>query len=173
MNRIMVHRVFSDGGKHSAVIDEQYGTLHAQKENKMTVKMSIECWILSSDQTQVLLLTVPEKPGKRPSFNQPVTGGIEEGETPQVACVRELMEETGRRVSVNDLKKVHDQFVVKIGKTLTIHKTLFLLKTDFFTPALSPREHSGFSWIAKDSVEKELFYQSNKDTWALVNAHLA
>ena len=82
------------------------------------------------------------------------------------------MEETGRRVGVDEIQKVRDQFVVKIDESLTIHKTLFLLKTDFFTPALSPREHSGFSWVAKESVEKELFYQSNKDTWALVNAYL-
>jgi len=135
----------------------------------MTVKRSIECWIISNDQDEILLLTVPEKPNKRPAFNQPITGGMEGDETPEEACVREVFEETGRRIEVKELINVKDEFMVKIDDDLTINKTIFAFKTDFFTPALSPTEHSDYKWVKCTELDSHLFYQSNKDTWAFVN----
>jgi dihydroneopterin triphosphate diphosphatase len=46
----------------------------------VAAKYSIECWMLGRDGL-VLLLQVPARPGEHEPFWQPVTGGIEAGET--------------------------------------------------------------------------------------------
>ncbi len=57
----------------------------------MTTEYSIECWIIGPEQ-QVLLLQVPARAGKHKAFWQPVTGGIEDGESPSQAALREIAE---------------------------------------------------------------------------------
>lgn len=134
----------------------------------MKPKQSVECWIFQEDLNQVLLLTVPGKKDKYPDFNQPLTGGLKLKEKPINGCIRELFEETGRKIKPNDLILVKENFMVQITDKLTINKTIFMLKTPYFVPVLSPDEHKGFLWVPTMDVEKNLYYQSNKDTFKLV-----
>lgn len=132
----------------------------------MKIKKSIECWLVNPSTNEVLLLQVPAKKG-RDAFFQPITGGLEGDETPDEACLREVLEETGLRVSANDLVKITDKFEVKIDDTLQIDKTLYLVNTEYFEPELSPSEHISFKWVDAEDVVQTLSYQSNMDTWAL------
>jgi len=59
------------------------------------VKESIECWIFNQVTQKVLLLHVPISKDSSVPFWQPITGGIEENESPLKACIREVVEETG------------------------------------------------------------------------------
>ena len=138
----------------------------------MKIKNSVECWLVTPNKKKVLLLQVPEKKG-RAAFFQPVTGGVEAGETPQEACIREVFEETGLDITAKDLLHVFDGFKVVIDETLEINKTLFVLKTDHFLPKLSPSEHCSFSWVGADDVVANLSYQSNIDTWHLIDEKTA
>lgn len=77
------------------------------------IKYSIEAWIYNSVAKEILLLKV--KSGQL-SFWQPITGGIENGESSEIACIREIFEETGLEIELTKL--------LKIG-----HHTLLLMKT--------------------------------------------
>ena len=56
------------------------------------MKQSIEAWIYHPEDREILLLKVENE---KLSFWQPITGGIESGESPEEACLREIKEETG------------------------------------------------------------------------------
>lgn len=51
------------------------------------MRQSIEAWIYHPEDGEILLLKVEDEPV---SFWQPVTGGIESGESPEEACLREI-----------------------------------------------------------------------------------
>ena len=56
------------------------------------MKYSIEAWIYNPIAKEILLLKVKTE---QLSFWQPITGGIENGESSEIACIREIFEETG------------------------------------------------------------------------------
>ncbi|MEV3857659.1 NUDIX domain-containing protein [Streptomyces sp. NPDC050095] len=80
----------------------------------MTTKCSIECWIVNPDQ-DVRLLQIPALEGKHEAFWQPITGGIEDSETPLQAALREIREETGL-----ELTDIATDLTVAISPELTI-----------------------------------------------------
>ncbi|MBK7819885.1 MAG: NUDIX domain-containing protein [Tessaracoccus sp.] len=88
--------------------------------------------------------TDPGIPGSR--FWQTPGGGIDPGESPRDAAVREAYEETGLRVDPDDLLGPVARRVVTHGysdRILIQEETFFLLRTDRFAPsaaALTPRE---------------------------------
>jgi len=134
------------------------------------IKQSIECWLFKRNgaDTQVVLLRVAEREGNHPSFLQPVTGGIEPGETPEQACLREVREETGLSLAVDGLRRVPDAFTVVIDENLTINKTLFFAEIRNVEINVNPDEHVGWDYCAPTEVLLKLHWQSNKDTWKLV-----
>lgn len=138
----------------------------------MKIKKSIECWIIHKDKQEVLLLQVPEKKA-RPSFFQPITGGIEGDETPGQACCREVFEETGLKINTSEVACVKSGFKVDIDDQLQIDKTIYYIYTDHFTPVLSPSEHVSYKWVKSTDVQANLMYQSNIDTWDLVETEIA
>lgn len=86
------------------------------------MKQSIEAWIFHTEDREILLLKVEDE---TVSFWQPITGGIESGESPEEACLREIKEETGLLLHRSNLTSLGD-LTVKIDENLTIHKNLFL-----------------------------------------------
>lgn len=136
----------------------------------MTTKYSIECWLLSPDE-QVLLLEVPGREGKHDAFWQPITGGIEHDEIPVQAALREIAEETGLQLGHSDLTQVTSEHTVVISPGLTISKTLFIAQIPDTRITINPQEHSDYQWIQSDAVADALFWDSNRDTWKLVNEH--
>lgn len=92
-----------------------------------------------------------------------VKGGIDEGETPEAAVLREIEEEAG-------LKKV---FIVKefpskvtwIAKDTKYIYTPFVLRANMNEPVdLSQEiiEHDNFIWLEQDKVETILTHEDNK-----------
>ena len=66
------------------------------------MRQSIEAWIYHPEDGEILLLKVE---AEKVSFWQPITGGIESGESPEEACLREIKEETGLLLACSNLTR--------------------------------------------------------------------
>ena len=124
------------------------------------MKYSIEAWIYNPIAKEILLLKVKTE---QLSFWQPITGGIENGESSEIACIREIFEETGLEIELTKLLKIGHHTVV-VDEDLTILKTLFLVKTQKKDIHLSD-EHIDFMWTEVKNVPDILYWQSNQETF--------
>lgn len=119
----------------------------------------------------VLLLQVPARPGKHEAFWQPITGGIEDGETLLQAALREIREETGLELTDNQLTEIATDLTAIISPQLTISKTLYTASTPDNTVTINPHEHQAHQWLRPARVTEALFWDSNRDAWKLVSQH--
>ena len=131
------------------------------------MKQSIEAWIYHPEDREILLLKVENE---KLSFWQPITGGIESGESPEEACLREIKEETGLLLTCSNLTSFGD-FTVEIDGNLTIHKHLFLVLTEQKEIQISD-EHVGAQWVALDKVSSQLYWPSNQATFEIMSEKL-
>ncbi|MEZ7605178.1 NUDIX pyrophosphatase [Streptococcus sp. 27098_8_113] len=131
------------------------------------MRQSIEAWIYHPEEREILLLKVENE---NVSFWQPITGGIEGGESPEEACLREIKEETGLLLACSNLTSLGD-FTVKIDDNLTIHKNLFLVLTEQKEIQISD-EHIGAQWVALDKVSSQLYWPSNQATFEIITEKL-
>ena len=131
------------------------------------MRQSIEAWIYHPEDREILLLKVENE---KVSFWQPITGGIESGESPEEACLREIKEETGLVLHRSNLTSLGD-LTVKIDENLTIHKNLFLVLTDQKEIQISD-EHVGAQWVALDKVSSQLYWPSNQATFEMISEKL-
>ena len=131
------------------------------------MRQSIEAWIYHPEEREILLLKVE---AETVSFWQPITGGIESGESPEEACLREIKEETGLLLHRSNLTSLGD-FMVKIDENLTIHKNLFLVLIEQKEIQISD-EHVGAQWVALDKVSSQLYWPSNQATFEMISEKL-
>ena len=131
------------------------------------IRRSIEAWIYHPEEREILLLKVE---AEKVSFWQPITGGIESGESPEEACLREIKEETGLVLACSNLTSLGD-FMVKIDENLSIHKNLFLVLTEQKEIQISD-EHVGAQWVALDKVSSQLYWPSNQATFEIITEKL-
>ena len=131
------------------------------------MRQSIEAWIYHPEEREILLLKVEDE---KVSFCQPITGGIESGESPEEACLREIKEETGLLLHRSNLTSLGD-FTVKIDDNLSIHKNLFLVLTEQKEIQISD-EHVGAQWVALDKVSSQLYWPSNQATFEIISEKL-
>ena len=131
------------------------------------MRQSIEAWIYHPEDGEILLLKVE---AEKVSFWQPITGGIESGESPEEACLREIKEETGLVLACSNLTGLGN-FTVKIDENLTIHKNLFLVLTEQKAIQISD-EHVGAQWVALDKVSSQLYWPSNQATFEIMSEKL-
>ena len=131
------------------------------------MRQSIEAWLFHPEEREILLLKVE---AEKVSFWQPITGGIESGESPEEACLREIKEETGLLLHRSNLTSLGD-FMVKIDENLTIHKNLFLVLTEQKAIQISD-EHVGAQWVALDKVSSQLYWPSNQATFEIIKEKL-
>ena len=124
------------------------------------MKYSIEAWIYDPIAKEILLLKVKTE---QLSFWQPITGGIENGESSEIACIREIFEETGLEIELTELLQIGHHTVV-IDEDLTIFKTLFLVETKQKDIRISD-EHIDFMWTEVKKVPDILYWQSNQETF--------
>ena len=131
------------------------------------MRQSIEAWIYHPEDREILLLKVENE---KVSFWQPITGGIESGESPEEACLREIKEETGLLLACPNLTSLGD-FTVKIDENLSIHKNLFLVLTEQKAIQISD-EHVDAQWVALDKVSSQLYWPSNQATFEIISEKL-
>ena len=131
------------------------------------MRQSIEAWIFRPEDGEILLLKVE---AEKVSFWQPITGGIESGESPEEACLREIKEETGLLLHRSNLMELGN-FTVKIDENLSIHKNLFLVLTEQKEIQISD-EHVGAQWVALDKVSSQLYWPSNQATFEIITENL-
>ena len=147
-------------------------TDHSQ-ESIARMKPSIECWLLAdrlSLDALVLLLQAASQEA-HPAFWQPITGGIEPGETADQACLREVWEETGIVVEAKHLVRLEPQFNVQIDEYLTVRKTLFAATTLKEQVQLS-EEHIGWQWVPFGEAKALLYWPSNHETYTAITQFL-
>ncbi len=148
---------------------ELYITIEVNGRRAMKVKNSIECYIIrvsTNGFTEILLLHKP-KTDRHPAFWQPITGGIEQGEKPLDACIREVKEETNlnvRRESIEDLDFKFEIFIEDCD--LVIKKSLFICRRlNSELEVTISDEHDDFMWSKIEDVRNYLFWDSNKNTF--------
>lgn len=131
-------------------------------------KKSIEVWLYHAESCKFLLLQVSNA---NHNFWQPITGGIEAGETARQAAKREIFEETSQIVTLEALKKLGEQ-QVKIDEELTI------LKTVFFVPVTTQKcqisdEHIASKWASEKQVLETLYWSNNIESFAWAKKFIA
>ena len=131
------------------------------------MRQSIEAWIYHPEEREILLLKVENE---KVSFWQPITGGIESGESPEEACLREIKEETGLLSACSNLTSLGD-LTVKIDENLTIHKNLFLVLIVRKEIQISD-EHVGAQWVALEKISSQLYWTSNQATFDIISEKL-
>ena len=131
------------------------------------MRQSIEAWIYHPEDGEILLLKVE---AEKVSFWQLITGGIESGESPEEACLREIKEETGLLLACSNLTSLGD-LTVKIDENLTIHKNLFLVLIVRKEIQISD-EHVGAQWVALEKISSQLYWTSNQATFDIISEKL-
>lgn len=134
------------------------------------IRPSVECWLIRADgdgTVRVLLLHAPERPGVRPALWQPVSGGVEHGETPSQACLREVREESGLALADAALAQVADGLALVISPQVTLLKTVYAAVAPAGEVRCDPAEHDGFAWVDAADVPGRLVRDSHRATWAM------
>lgn len=116
---------------------------------------------------RVLLLHAPERPGVRPALWQPVSGGVEEGESPSQACLREVREESGLELADAALAPVADGLALVISPQVTLLKTVYAAVAPEGAVRCDPAEHDAFDWVPVAEVPHRLVRDSHRATWAM------
>lgn len=119
----------------------------------------------------LVLRRVPEKGG----FWQPVTGRIEQGETPREAAEREVWEETGLRGVVTDLGYVH-QLMLDPALLKQAHEPWFCEEHSFAVEVQSevPGEeaggvrleagaHDAWEWLPLEAAAEKVRWPGNRE----------
>lgn len=102
----------------------------------------------------------------RGGFWQPVTGGVEDGESLHDCVFREVQEETG----ITNIKKITNlnqmyQFKVidSVWKGVWLTEFAFVVELEKkITPQLSD-EHTEFKWVSLDEALSHFKWENNKD----------
>lgn len=114
------------------------------RPNDFNTEINVVACYLQHDGRFVLLQRQPHKThgGK---WGLPA-GKVEEGENQELAIVREIFEETGIKVSQEDLKKYQSLWVRNEGHDIDYHT--FSISLGSLPPiVLSIDEHQDFKWV--------------------------
>lgn len=130
----------------------------------------------SNGKTRYLLL---RRTDERGGFWQPVTGGVEEGESWEEAAAREVREETGISGPLVDLNFKHTFAVHPRFWPMNPHYTMkvnleaaFLIETTHERVTLDSREHQEYAWLEYDEAMSRLVWDGNKQALERTRATL-
>ena len=125
-------------------------------------------------EVQYLLL---KRVSSRGSFWQPVTGGIEEGETKIEALTREVREETRIRNFLRIMEDVHYSefwdFFKREGWQYLIKEHVFGVKVSSNEKIVIGHEHSEYKWCSFKKALSLLKWKENKEALEKLNEILS
>jgi dATP pyrophosphohydrolase len=111
---------------------------------------------------------------------QPVTGGVEQGETFFVGAIREAREETGFETE-SALKTAGYRFTFQDrftpGGADAIEEVFYAVLPEAMgetpDPVLDQKEHDGFEWVPIEKVSDRLEFENQKLAFAKVTEKLS
>jgi len=129
------------------------------------------CYRLHNKRREYLMLhRTPEKGG----FWQPVTGGLEEGETIDECLLRELAEEIAvvpKKVTpVLEIRQFFDKFK---GTPWAITESMFGVELPADCTVTIAEEHSEYRWCTLAEALALLKWDGNKNSLQLLDDHLS
>lgn len=107
--------------------------------------------LVLNDTEQVLLLRRSDQDEDNPGRLDFPGGGVDEGEQPLQAAVRELLEETGITADAEDLRLIYCKTTFSERKQMSINRMLYVVRVHGVTVRLS-HEHSDHQWVDKTQV---------------------
>jgi 8-oxo-dGTP pyrophosphatase MutT (NUDIX family) len=132
----------------------------------MVVREKVQVWIYRRPLEFLLLYLRPE----RGSFWQPITGGVESGETLKQAAARECVEETG--LSFHGLPaEVGYSFEFPV-RGQTYRETVFYREALDGEVKLDAREHVASEWVSAEEALNRVPHESTRDSLRRVLARL-
>jgi dATP pyrophosphohydrolase len=134
------------------------------------IKYSIDCWLYNDMEDRFLLLRCPVT-HRHDEYWQPVTGGRCADEPCVTACLREVEEETGVVLTPEQLEVVIPEFSFCIPDArIELRKPIYLARVRSDKVILSS-EHIGYYWFDAQDVERNLHWDSNKESFRQVLTH--
>jgi len=128
----------------------------------------------------LILKTIQERGG----FWQPITGGLEEGETKKEALKREIKEETGIKNIIKIIEDVHYyefqdlpfmEYLKKHGQACKhLKEYAFGVEVSLEEGVvLDGKEHSEYRWCGFEEAQKLLKWKGNKEALEKLNEILS
>lgn len=134
------------------------------------IKYSIECWLYNPRDDRFLLLRCPVT-HRHDEYWQPVTGGRNQGEPCEEACLREVAEETGVILSAEQLEVVIPEFSFCIPDArIELRKPVYLARVWNDLVTISA-EHIAYYWFDAADVEANLHWDSSRESFRQVLAY--
>ncbi len=132
--------------------------------------------VMIHDGSRVLLLH--RKP-ERGNFWQPITGSIEDGETPLQTAERELIEETGNHGQPQDLD-LHQSFMIesqyletKYAVPIIASEIGFVVRLDGHAPIhMDADEHDQFGWFTFAEAYDKIRWTDDREALERLEVHL-
>lgn len=139
------------------------------KNSSPPSRLSVAAFVYTGGaQPRFLLLKRVEALG---GFWQPITGVVDDGESPRDAVVREVAEESGIRrfTRVTDLDYAYDY----PANGQTCMERCFALEVAPDTPVTLSDEHTAFCWRDYAEAARLLYYQEYRDALERLKALLS
>lgn len=134
------------------------------------IKYSIECWLYNPLTNRFLLLRCPVT-HRHDEYWQPVTGGRGSDEPCLQACLREVREETGVILAPEQLEIVIPEFSFCIPEArIELRKPVYLARV-YSEDVVISAEHIAYYWFDAESVEQNLHWDSNRESFRQVLAY--
>ena len=122
--------------------------------------------VLYNEHSQVLVMQRNDDP----DFWQSVTGSLEDGETPLQAARRELHEETGLTVEVQDCGRsnefpIHPAWRARYAPGVMTNREHVFLALCEERPdiRLDPQEHQAYCWLPREQAAQRASSYTNRD----------
>src|SRR5438552_14213715 len=131
---------------------------------------------MTHDDDRVLLL---HRRPERGNFWQPITGGIEDGESPADAARRELLEETGNRGETEEMGitqsfMIESQFLnSRLGAPVIASEIAFPAALDSRLPIrMDIEEHDEYGWFTFAEAYERIQWTDDREALESLDARL-
>lgn len=152
-------------------INNGYNTSKHKRRSVMRTEKQIEVFFYKKLPSREYLFLLMRRVPDRGGFWQPLTGGVEQGETLEVAIKREALEETGVTRLLRVTESVYDYEFTDEGR----HHVEYIFGTEVpaNTEIRLSHEHDDYQWVNKDEALRLLKWPGNKEGLQRLCKHLS